>query len=149
MRTNVAHPPAPDPVDPDRWSALHVALDTITHYTADPYERRSICEGVCVYRKGVNGAPEANCAIGRYLRPECPEAVWKVDGPLAILNDHYPLKDILLPEVAHLPFSFWLKLQRFHDSLLNWTASGPAPQGRLAAQDLIRSAIDIDKEKSA
>lgn len=152
---NIAHPPVPPayagPAE-GRWTATHVVLETIAHYSQNPRERRAVVPDPptlnrCVYRRPAGeGGPAANCALGRYLQPDCADEVWDCGGGVdALVMDYAPLPELLRPEVAHLPALFWSALQDLHDRAECWEPEGGmTPRGLTAAATLIRWANAID-----
>lgn len=102
---------------------LEILKETYDYYTADS-KRRSYRivngRGRCEY---FNPLGEM-CAVGRCLIPDSYKKIEQAYGNKPITSFDENLDTLLKTEYRGHDSNFWVDLQRFHDSDLNWFKDG-------------------------
>lgn len=119
-------------------------------------EARAVVEGEaggvhtyhCMYStsgKSPEKGPTRCCGVGRFFDPEkAPDWIWSFRGAVATMSlelkeEGMSLTDVFKKEVAHIKRpSFWLDVQRLHDTHINWNDKGLNSSGKRQLECLIR-----------
>ena len=110
---------------------IEIIHETIKYYTNDPRRRGLDGRGGCLY----NTEDNRHCAVGRCFNKKYKDKGWHLfgnEGGLDTLIDENKLSnldDMLMPRYRGQSFSFWDKLQKFHDADKNWDENGLTEDG--------------------
>ena len=114
-------------------TAIEIINETIKYYVNNPNKRAIGGQGECLY----NTSDGRHCAIGRCLSKKYKDAGWELHGnegglDTLIEENTGPLETLdsmLMPRYRGQSFSFWDKLQKFHDADKNWDENGLTEDG--------------------
>ena len=107
-----------------------ILKETVDFYSEEPQRRAVDTQDNCVF----TDSEGRNCAVGRYLQDEWKTTDWEYNADYDAGMIHY-LDGYLIKEVRGLPVSFWIDLQRFHDSEAHWNSRGLTLSGK--ARDIM------------
>jgi hypothetical protein len=117
---------------------LEVLNDTVEYYSADVKRRAIEEDGTCRFLTDDG----RKCAVGRYIKEDSPDEVWKQEGLSEdLLYTHPNCLTIEIPRI------FWLKLQYLHDKCEFWGSETGLSEAGVRRSEEIKEWIKNYKEE--